>query len=83
MCLGLRAYSAADCYCQEGEEEAWASAHASGDADDPYQNDPTDTTPDEEEETALQQEMMVEAGHARPDSIDWMRDGDERHFYDD
>jgi len=42
-----------------------------------------DTTPHEDEKAAIQQEMMAEAGHARPDSIDWMRDGDERHVYDD
>ncbi len=44
---------------------------------------PDDRTPDEDEEVALQREMMVEAGHARLDSIDWARDGDTRHFYDD
>ncbi len=42
-----------------------------------------DTTPDEDEEAALQQEMMAEAAHSRPDSIDFMRDGDMRHVYDD
>lgn len=34
-------------------------------------------------EATIQREMMVEAGQQRPDSIDWMRDGDTRHFYDD
>jgi 8-oxo-dGTP pyrophosphatase MutT (NUDIX family) len=50
---------------------------------DPRQDDPTDTTPDEDEEAALQREMMEEAGQRRPDGIDWMRDGDQRHYHDD
>jgi len=32
---------------------------------------------------ALAQEMMQEAGERRPDSIDFMRDGDTTHYYDD
>lgn len=62
----------------------WRDAAEAPDDDyGPRLDDPTDTTPDEDEEAALQHEMMEEAGRRRPDRIDWMRDGDTRHFYDD
>jgi hypothetical protein len=38
---------------------------------------------DEDDEEDIQREMMAEAGQQRPDSIDFMRDGDTRHFYND
>jgi len=38
---------------------------------------------EEDDEEDIQREMMEEAGRRRPDSIDWMRDGDTRHVYDD
>jgi len=38
---------------------------------------------EEDDEEGIQREMMEEAGRRRPDSIDWMRDGDTRHFYDE
>ncbi len=80
MCLGI---GLAECVCRDGDDEVRAHAHS--DAYDPYQDDPDDTTPDEvgDEEDAVQQEKMAEAGHTRPDTIDWMRDGDTRHFYDE
>jgi len=56
---------------------------AGADAREGEQHAADDTTPNEDEKAAIQQEMMAEAGHARPDSIDWMRDSDTRHFYDD
>lgn len=64
----------------------WRDAGEAPDDDyDPRLDDPTDTTPDEDadEEAALQQEMMEEASQRRPDAIDWMRDGDQQHYYDD
>jgi len=86
MCLGQD-----DCYCRDGEadlpmeqnDDVSGNDEADGHADGLLSLFDDDTTPDEDEEAALQREMIAEAGQARPDSIDWMRDGDTRHFYDE
>lgn len=83
MCLGI---GHEECVCREAEQDARALGQRHGGAYNPYRVDPNGTTSneaDEADEAALDQEMMAEAKHARPDSIDWARDGDTRHWHDD